>query len=88
MKIYYTPYINKDVIDTEFEIPESSFLKPIKLSEETISSVIPSESRNNANISSLDKQNEQDNHLLNLTWARKITTHPKTTTNTVSSTIN
>lgn len=68
MKIYYTPYINKDVIDTEFEIPESSFLKPIKLSEETISSVIPSESRNNnANISSLDKQNEQDNHLLNLT---------------------
>lgn len=71
IKIHYTPYIF-DNNSQDYEIPESSFLDPIKLSEDVVSVVItPMQT-------SVDKPDMTlVNPSLNLTWARKIKESPR-----------
>lgn len=71
MKIYYTPYIHKQ---DDFIIPESSFLNPIKLSQEVVKEVIPEEKI---------EQPKKDNTSSNLVWAREQTSKPITWENSV-----
>lgn len=74
MKVHYTPYTPQDNNLHDFEIPESAFLNPIKLSEDVVYEVIPPER------DVVEKQNPVTTPAstsLNLTWARKVNGAPK-----------
>lgn len=64
-KVSYTPYISSN---DNFEIPESSFLHPIKLDPKIVEEVIPIE-KTKEPIKTADKQS-------NLIWARKAVSQP------------
>ena len=66
-KIYYTPYVWKP---EKFEIPESSFLDPIQLSQE-IAQEVMTEKEPVTQIPLEVPRDQQTNAFSNLTWARR-----------------
>lgn len=83
-KISYTPFIAKsEPQDYNWNIPESSFLNPIRISDNVVSEVIKPTVKTVIDSESQIKSATPESKL---SWARKVTHKPKTETNKTDNT--